>query len=322
MNSPSERLNFIDLVENKPSLVKIQRYLDTRLHSTEHQGVEVSHDFLGNTVITSLEQEEQTLAGTVPATFIASPEGRHIVVNNPGILSQIYHGTIPHISHTWHGLESKVYQIVLRTDAGQKEYALKYTFPINEIHKIYTSGIVAMRMMQLAEKERPIPFIHYTVPVFATHDITVAPFVFNGISTINLLWCFDSPDNDWHLSNLLHDVLAPKHKQLIRKMREREAVAIQNNQPTFTNHVHEVLHKQDKVLVGWVHKQCRHYSEFTHHRYRTNDTTLRQSVINIEELYRLNTAYYENPTFNSFSPEFISALLNTLSVVELGGGRV
>jgi hypothetical protein len=320
MNSSIESLKYIKY-NNKPSIGRIQQYLDNRLQFTQKIGLTVSNDFLGNTVITSSEHEEQTLAGTVPATFIASPEGKHIIANNPGILSQIHNGTIPHLNHIWHGLESKVYKIVLQTDAGQKDYALKYTFPIHEMHGIYTSGIVAMRLMQLAERERPIPDIHYTVPIFATHDLTVAPFVFDGISIYKFMLCLEFPDRDDYLSELLNaNDLTSKQKFIIREMRQREHTARQENQVTFFNQMDTALERERGNLKDWVNKQCRLYPEFTQHRYNTMDTFLRESVVNLEAIHELGRVNYENSAFNSFNPGFVTSLLDTLSLVELGVG--
>jgi len=283
----------------------------------------VSHDFMGNTVIASLEHNEQTLAGLVPATFIASPEGVHLLANNPGILSQIYDGHVIQGNNTLGGMESKVYTIFLITNDGKKEFALKYTFPIDEGRdKFFTSGIVAMRLMQLAEEQRPIPHIHYTVPIFATHDITVAPFTFHGISTNKLIRYLDNPNYSFMVSNLLNDVFRQEERDMIREMGHWESEAQQKYQSSFVDHVHATFEEQRKILVDWVSQQFRYYRELAQHRYSTIDTSLMQSVVNIEEVYALSRKYYADPSFNSYDPTFVSTLLNSLSLIELGIGRV
>jgi len=298
---------------------KIQEYFNGRLKFTQKNGVVISGDFLGNTVITSVERSEQTFAGKTPASLVASPEGIHILAANPGVLTQIYDGTILHQKHIWGGLESKIYKIVLQTPVEPKEFALKYTFPINEMGGLFTSGIIAMRMMQLAQKERPIPHIHYTVPIFATHDITVAPFTFDGITTDKLIYSLNNP-NKANVSYLLKDVLLEKHKQLISEMIDRETIRRHADQPTFIHSMNSIIHTYDQVLVGWVKKQCRQYPVFSQHKYKINDTCLAQSVVNIEPLYALSNQFYENPMLYSFDPKFTQDFLHTLSLVELGVG--
>jgi hypothetical protein len=309
--------------DDKPPIDSIQQYLDNRLQNNHDIGLIPSNDFLGNIVITSLEHEEQTLAGLLPATIVASPEGVHIIANNPGILSEIYDGTVSRWSNTLGGHESRVYTIFLITDTGLKEFALKYTFPINDGgDKFFTSGIIAMRMMQLIEKKRPVPYIHYTVPVFATHDFTVAPFSFHGISTSKLLNCLEYPDKDYYKSRLLDEVFTQTERDMIWKMTQWEYHAFQNNQPRFIYHVNKVIDNQGKILIAWVDEQIHRFPEFRQHRYSSRDTSLRQSVVNLDKIYTLYKKYYSNPLFISSYPTFTSELLNSLSLVELGVGRV
>jgi len=282
----------------------------------------VSRDFLGNTVITSLEHDEYTLAGISPATIIASSEGKHIIATNQELLSKIQNGSISHARRSWYGYESRVYQITLQKDNDYKTYALKYTFPTNKSLGIFTSGIVAMRMMQLAEKERPVPYIRYTVPIFATHDITVSPFVHNGLSISDMMSWINSSEDSKDDSSFMHDNnLTLKQKQIIRTMKYWEHEALKDTMLTFKYHIITVLNSQKQILCDWVNTQINRYPEFNMHRYDASDTTLMQSVVNLDDMYNLGQQFYNNQRYNSSNPTFVSSVLKTLSLVELGIGR-
>lgn len=174
----------------KPDLNAVNDYFQKRLHATESRPTPfpftITHDSLGNTVYTSTVKAEETLSGNVPATLIASKEGKMVIHHNPHLLTKVAQGTI--IGEVvGEGQEGKVYKIPLQTTTGWKDFALKYTFPIHNggelgAQDIYTPGIDQMRVLQRAEQENPTPGVTFATPYLATLDITLAPYIPDTVS--------------------------------------------------------------------------------------------------------------------------------------------
>jgi hypothetical protein len=319
MSRQPETLKFLR-ISQKPTLGTIERYFAKRLQPEPETSMFISGDFLGNTLVTSMEHTETTFTGLMPSSFIASPEGIHIIAQNPSLLKNISRGAIQRVGCTMGGLESNVYKIILQTDSGPKEHSLKYTFPVNEFGGCFTSGIAAMQLMQLAHKEKPIPYIGYTVPIIATHDITIAPFVSDGVDLFDFIESLRSSMLEWKLKQMLKTLSGHKRRMMFA-MKQYEIEHLHDNTFSFTEQLSLAAKNQKNYLVSWVKKQTSLYSEFKFHRINTFDTSLNQTVVDIEGLYALFIEFHQNPTFNASHPEFMKQFLQSLSLIELGIGN-
>lgn len=151
-------------------------------------GIKQGIDSLGNAVYTSSQFHEIGLQGEVlPAHIVLSPDGQSLVRKNPGLLRDIAQGTIKG-EYVGEGDEGIVYRVVLQTHTGPKPFAVKYTFPIesvqpdtNRVVHSYTPRVDDMRLMQWAQKNLPYRF-QYVIPLIATNDIHVAPYLPDSIS--------------------------------------------------------------------------------------------------------------------------------------------
>jgi hypothetical protein len=211
-----------------------------------------------------------------------------------------------------------VYRIALQTQAGQEEFALKYTCPVETDEAFYhTSGVVAMRVMQLAQQEQPVLGITYVVPVLATHDVTVSPFIFDGVTTSDVTLKLHYPKGitasklqDEHGFNstnagLLFDILQGEQGV--------------SGEQSFFHAYAKVLDDQTEVLKSWVRGKINTTPEFARFSYNDSDTHLSQSVMSIP-LFHEAYEQFRNDGRNGLSPAFTQNILRSLGLIELGVG--
>lgn len=317
--NPIEHMSFFDSDE-KPSLDLVGVYLDRRLEDTKSSqngaGISVAKDSFGNTVYTSSNKEEATFAGKVPATLMASEGGKELVRLNPELLRNIQHGDLPPILPTMGGLESRVYKIALETGTGISEFALKYCFPVetNESYH-HTSGVIAMRLMQLAQQEQPIHSIHYVVPLLASHDVTLAPFTFDGVPTTDVMELLRFPEDVTEIELLDDYGISGDNAKLLLEMIKCEPEI----EKVFCGACQKVIADQTKVLSRWVKRQIATNPELASFAYNNLDTHLSQSVISIPTLYKAFVNFRNNMESGS-SSSFASNFLDSIALVELGAG--
>lgn len=308
-------------------MVEMQSYFDRRLTRTGNPGIRVSRDLIGNSVYESLEKREGTLAGEVPASLVASREGTDIIARNPGLLPKIYGGIVEQQGAITSGYESRVYQISLATEYGKEDFALKYTFPMHENifpmqDFIHTSGIVAMRIMQLASKEKPVPSLHYVTPIFATHDITVAPFIEDRFSMRDILdlltYSYSALDTEEILQANALDSVPNGLKEIL----QAESVVQIQGEELFGLQIRKVIDKYTLSLKEWVDSAVNTHKEFSKFHFDSSDTSLAQSVVVLQKLSDLYKKFKADPTFNAQNEGFVSDLLGSLHLVELGIGTI
>ncbi|MFA5137044.1 MAG: hypothetical protein WC489_06695 [Patescibacteria group bacterium] len=193
--------------EQKPQLEDSIDYFRTRLiRTTDQFEMPVqSTDAFGNTVWASSQFEEIGLKQRrLPATLAMTDEGRLLCRMNPRLLRQIASGSIDG-ELIGEGDEGKVYKVTLQTDHGPCDFAVKYTFPIvatqestgRVIHS-FTPRVDDMRVMQwiIANLGEQIGF-QYALPLIATNDIAVAPYIADTIPLYLILETLsDNPPQD------------------------------------------------------------------------------------------------------------------------------
>ena len=310
------------------SIDDIQVFFGKRLRpNSEKVGIKVGTDFLGNRVYTSLGTSEQTFAGFSPSSLVVSGEGRSLVACNHGLLKQIANGEVEHTGPVFEGFEGYIYRLSLLSDEGKKDFALKYSFPVSSddfaddgsyINTFtHTSGIIAMRIMQLAEIERPVN-CRYAIPLLATHDITLTPFINDGVNTDELMRFLRGGVSSYGFEM---DYGLDEHKiDLLDEMYDYEMN--HQNDHSFFQELSKLYKVSDDALKEWVANKVATNGELQSFRYSSNDTGLGQSVISVEDLYRLFKRFKQEVEFNGDNPEFETAFLQTITLVELGRGYI
>lgn len=173
-------------VNTKPEINAIGRYFENRLrpaagHDTATSPISIGRDEFDNTTYTSNLHEEVIMEGNHPSMLAVSAEGKELVSQNPGLLGRIAAGDFE-TEFIGEGDEGRVYKITFETIEGERSYALKYTFPISDegelgASPVYTPGVDQMRALQYAQREDPVPGMTYAVPIVATLDMTLAPYM-------------------------------------------------------------------------------------------------------------------------------------------------
>lgn len=307
--------------DTKPNLSEVGSFLEGRIINTEGKpGIRMSNDDLGNTVYTSTSKTEETFAGRLPCQLVVSDDGKKVLGQNPGLLQGIRNGTLMHKGVSIGGYESNVYQVPLETPTGSRDFALKYTFPLNLGYAQYhTSGIAAMRFMQLAEREKPIPHVRFLSPILATHNVTLTPFENDGLSFAHAMDYLDPQDphrdkaieNKWSLQN-------PKVLAQLIKLRDMDSQLPDGER--FYDQFIPTLEKSHYQLKDWVTQKIKTDQTLQDFKYDTGDTTIRQSVVDIEKLTQLFKRFRGNAKMRSGNEEFDGQFLSSLAMVELGAG--
>lgn len=329
INNNIEKMGFGEPYSPKPTINTIQDFFDKRLKLTDERvGISISNDNLGNKVYSSLNKTEGTFAGEVKASLVATEEGIAIVARNHGLLKQIYTGNITPKSNSLGGFESHVYRIELETAEGQKDFALKYAFPVSaegddddETSYTHTSGIIAMRIMQMAEREKPVPYVKYISPVLATHDITLAPFIAEGIHTEDVISYLQYPNDELGIEEFEGKYnFTPEQLNVLHEMLQYEGKAKESH--GFYLELQKVLINNDEKLAKWVDDKVSSIGEFSSFQYSSGDTGLSQSVVSLEDLLHVFNRFKSDNNFSADNPEFSKAVLSSLALVELGNSTV
>ncbi len=307
----------------KPAMVDMEDYFSSRLRSSSSNlGMEIFKDNLGNVVFTSPLNTELTFSGDVPCRIVLSNEGKRLILQNSKLLRQIQEGSVRYEGKVLGGSEGCIYKIPLQTDEGSKDFALKCGFPIGTIgseRRYFSSGIAAMYLMQLAEREKPVPYVNYVSPILATHDITIAPYVSEGHSTNDFWHLLYEPGNKNGYKKFLDNYQPAKRiRDILKFILDKERK--QRSKKNFYTHFEEVLNNQNDDLCEWTAKKCKSDNLLIENRFTGEDTSLYQSVVSIEEIFPIFQRFYSDPKFDSSHPEFIAGVLRTISMVELGIG--
>jgi len=267
--------------KQKPTLAGIQRHLQQRLipNAPGEKGISRHYDSLGNRVFSSEQFHEIGLHGDrLPAEIVFTPEGERLVRTNSQLLREITSGTIQG-ECIGEGDEGKAYKVVLQTQDGPKPYVVKYTFPIRAVQPVtervihsFTPRVDDMRLMQWVQRNLPYEF-HYVIPVIATNDMHVAPYLTNTISAelvqqiLNKETSMDTVPNEFR--QLFHKALSldahkrnasfsyAMSKELTRSLSHlsrdiQAAIAHKTLPPEFTakGPVFEFAYRPDNVLIS------------------------------------------------------------------------
>lgn len=307
----------------KPDLTDINSFLNGRLKtSPESPGVSISTDNLGNTVYTSLAQREETMAGLLPSQLVVSIEGKSVMKHNPGLLQGIRTGDIVTNARSIGGFESNVYKVSLDTEKGKKDFALKYTFPMDASNMgVFTSGVVAMRFMQEAHIEKPVPHVGYVEPIIATHDVTLAPFTYDGVSFADFMDFIDPHDFVKHrVIESLWPSYNPEAYGKLKAMRKLEDSLPQDRK--FFNELFPAIGPYHNMIKEWVSRKITEDPELQKHKFDSADATIRQTVLDLDKMHGIMKRFKSNAKFGAGNEEFETSLLSTLSFVELALGQV
>lgn len=219
----------------KPNIDLIKNYLATRL--VRNCSLEQSRpkkisdlrviDQLENLVIKSpFGAIESTLDGETESCIVISPEGRDLLKQNPGLLRNIANPTnltIAKYGIIDSGREAIIIKNQVRLNDNDIPIAIKYQFATLSATDgdwvTYTPQIDALRLAQAMKRAQPIPDLQYVVPMIATVDMSISPFIEHSI-TQNLLeriifgrtnldkLTIDRSDRD-----LLNDIIQDEKKQ-------------------------------------------------------------------------------------------------------------
>lgn len=318
-------ISFIDspnIHASKPAMDTIQAFFDRRLnHGSPQNGITVSKDELGNTCYRSNSTTEATLSSaSTPSELVASQAGKQLVLNNPGLLHKIYDGSIHHTAGPFGGLEGLVYRVPLQTGNGVEDYALKYTFPIvtgrpdKKVEAVFhSSGIAAMRMLQLAQRARPSG-AQFIAPDLATHDITLAPFIKESIGLKDIMHLENSTEvNELATQNALSSEHKKKIAEIIQEVHgERKG--------SFKKQLLDALRPTSEEIEDWVESESEKpmFSDF---KYNIDGSAIGQSVIGIDDLSRIYQRFVRDRTYRAGNQEFLDDLLQACFIVELGVGN-
>jgi hypothetical protein len=181
---------------------------------------------------------------------------------------------------------------------------------------MHTPGVIAMRMMQLAAQEQPVPHIEYVSPLLATYDMTLSPFMHDGVSAevIDQIGYRETAISRLFTKKENPNNLSPEHLRLFTKM---------ENHPerfAFSSSAQAVLRRQTRTLTKWVDKKVAQVDELSTFHYNSSDTSVDQSVVSIEGLYDVFTYFTQRGESRVNKSEFEKALLQSLALVEIGIG--
>lgn len=159
-----------------PSFSEIPHYLKRRLLGNS-RSLSVGKDRFNNSSLRIAGRFEETFKGFLPHEFIWSNEGRQVILQNRGTLKRIMNGEYPE-ECIGEGNEGRAYRIMLNNDTGGKTpYVIKYYFPSIGGDAYYTPGIDQMRIMQYINAHRIVPNLQMAIPIFASLDLTLAPYI-------------------------------------------------------------------------------------------------------------------------------------------------
>lgn len=307
-------------VDAKPGMGQIRDYFRQRLHG-EQMGIAPSRDALGNWVFSSSGLQESTLHDTHPAQLVVSAQGRDILRRNRGLLHRIARGELE-AEEIGEGQEGKVYKIELDTPDGIKPFALKYTFPIerdpepDQDELIYTPGIDQMRWLQEVQRQSPLPNLEVAVPVLATMDITLTPFVENALEMNEVsraLFRIGYPIEDLPISD--------QNKAFLSSIRTEESEG--NQHDSFRKLVLYHLTDVKKGLGDWFHTKVDNdrldiVSQRVSIAEPESPSNLLVSLDKLEELYKRYKS--GESIFQYDNPDFIDALRGCCTLIELSVG--
>lgn len=305
----------------KPSMDTIQAFFDRRLTRDQSQsGITVSTDPLGNTCYRSNSTTEATLKSpSTSSELVASQDGKQLVMNNPGLLRKIYDGSIHHKGKPIGGLEGLVYRVPLQTGDGVKDFALKYAFPVvsgrpdAEIRAIFhSSGIAAMRMLQLAEREHPAG-AQFIAPVLAAHDITLAPFLEDSIGLHSLMQIKNSSD--------LNKLVIRNGLSIEQTNKIAEIITHNNSEKnSFKTQLKDALKPTTETIEDWVETEA-DKPMFSDFHYNIDGSAIGQGIIKIDDFARIHQRFTADDTYKAGNQEFLADLLHAIHIVELGVGN-
>ncbi len=310
-----------DIHASKPSMDTIQAFFDRRLTRDQSKsGITVSTDPLGNTCYRSNSTTEATLKSqSTPSELVASQAGQRLALNNPGLLRKIYDGSVHHKGKPIGGLEGLVYRVPLQTGDGVKDFALKYVFPVvtgrpdADVRAVFhSSGIAAMRMLQLAEREQPAG-AQFIAPVLATHDITLAPFLEDSLGLHALMQLENSTD----LNNLvIRNGLSIEQTNKIAEIIARD----NGEENSFKVQLKDALKPTTETIEDWVETEAEKpmFSDF---HYNIDGSAIGQGIIKIDDLARIHQRFATDDTYKAGNQEFLADLLRAIHIVELGVGN-
>ncbi len=319
--------HFID-GDEKPDIDEMEGYFQARLKGTAWEGITINRDKKdGNYVITSLGKTEHTFAGEVPATMLISREGRKLIHDNRGLLQDIVFGP-EDAELIGEGMEGKVYAIMLDVGATQKEYALKYIFPVMpdavDSAYIFMPGIQTMRLMQQAEKEKPVHGLKYAVPVLATIDMTLSPYIENNTNLSDILDYYAQVIKYNRSSHgTLHDQPRDTTHDMIDEIAHYDRQH-SSDDSKFMTQVNICLERAETQLSTWMQEKKRQDPVLQAARIDPiRETGIPQStLITLKPLYDLFTKFKTDPSFNAGNPEFMDELMQMCTVVEMTTGIV
>ena len=297
-----------------PELHQMEEYFNIRLKTDTQTpaGIIKSVDELGNSVYTSANKTEATLAGEQAATLIATKEGKDVVLNNTGLLKQIATGDIP-----FEGIEfgDNVYPIELNTSEGMKRFVVKYIpYDADEREIMHMSGIAAMRIMQRAEHEKPITNLTFVTPILATHDMTMAPFVNDGTTVEELEhYVLENKDTRTNLYPERDWSHAPHALAMLEELRE---VYKTPDGEEFVTAILQETEYISRLLNEWTTKVIEGSDEFK--SFNLNyDAMLGQFVIDTTKIMDLFEEYKNKPEEWRIGNGFSEELMKIMGVVEL-----
>ncbi len=309
-----------DSIENQPTLPhypelhEMQDYFDIRTKTDPQKtsGIAVSNDAWGNKVYASLNKTEDTMAGEQPATLIASSEGRRVLLCNSGLLRKIQTGDIPLEGIKF---QSNIYPIELDTPEGKRKFVLKYADYKNmEKYKTHVSGIEAMRIMQMASKEQPLPGVSYAVPLLATHDFTIAPLLYEGLALDEMIGYLDEESNEYRRERIETAWnRSPEAVKTLRLLKEENKTPIGRN---FLSAIWDETNWASQKARKWIEKTVEKTPEFQAFKLH-NDFGAHQYVIDMSNLMDLYEKYKSQPEEWRVDDGFGEELMKILGVVEM-----
>lgn len=109
--------------------------------------------------------------------------------------------------------------------------------------------------------------------------------------------------------------LPPAKAQMLEDMMEYSRAS---KSRSFFEEWFNIVKEESSRLEAWVGEKVSESEEFKAFHFSTEDTTLLQSVISIDDLYRAFTLFKEDPSRNGNDPVFREAVLRSFALLELG----
>lgn len=154
-------------------------------------------DRIVNRLLTSTNASESVLENReVPSQILISDQGADLIRRNKVLLRRIQTGELEAIK-TMKGKEGYLKVVMLSTADGEKPFVIKYTSAVKDIEQemiFFTPQVDSMRILQLANVERPVAGMNYLAPMIATVDISVTPYIEHSINLDKLALIKDKND--------------------------------------------------------------------------------------------------------------------------------